>query len=133
MSPLAKIAISSLLSLFLGSGVVGHGAGTQGWPRMKPGAHHPPSTFNCWWWDHGALPSMGLTPAFVLQFYLLVLVFLHSSGNGELSYNSQSQPSLACTSQQLTLSFSQFPCTSRGAALPAVAAQQSSYRSHRWF
>lgn len=104
MSPLAKIAISLLLPLFLSGGVVGRWAGTWGWLRMKPTAHHHAGTSNssCWWWDQGCLPSMGLTLAFVVQSYLLAASWcsftLVAMGSSPTTHRV-SQPSLARTSQ----------------------------------
>lgn len=75
MPPPDKTAISLLLPLFLSSRVVGHWVETRGCLRTKPSAHHHPTSCNssCWWWDQQCLPSLGLTPAFLLQSYLLAV------------------------------------------------------------
>lgn len=75
MSSPAKIAISLLLPLFLGSRVVGHRTGTWDWLWIMPSAHHHHGASNSssWWWDQGCLPPMDLTPAFLLQSYMLAV------------------------------------------------------------
>lgn len=62
-----------------------------------------------------------------------ILVLLHTSGNGELSYNSQSKSTfISSYLPNLTFQSSWFPGISRGTSPPVFTTQQSSYGRQGW-